>query len=68
MTAVEYQALAVHARSIVLRDAWLEFLADCIANASRPHSPEEVAAASEYLARDPRCRQPELNLRGSDGR
>lgn len=49
MTPERYQSLSVHARSIVQRDAWLEFLADCIANASRAHSAEEVAAAAEYL-------------------
>ena len=28
MTPERYQSLAVHARSIVLRDAWLAFLKD----------------------------------------
>lgn len=63
MNAIRNQALTVHCRSIVQRDAWLAFLADCIANAERPHTPEEVAAAAELLARDPRAPQPSLNLK-----
>ena len=62
MTEAEYTAMAVHARSIVQRDAWLEFLADCIANASRSHSPEEVAAAAALLAKPSHPRQPELAI------
>lgn len=65
MTATEYHALAVHTRSVALRDAYLAFLADCIAECDRKHSPEEVAAAAEILARDPRAPQPSLNFKGA---
>lgn len=49
MTSIEYLTLALHVRSVALRDAYLAFLADCIAECDRQHSPEEVAAAAEYL-------------------
>lgn len=49
MTPTAYQSLAVHVRSIALRDAYLAFLADCIAECDRKHSPEEVAAAEAHL-------------------
>lgn len=33
--------------------SYLAFLESCIAEADRRHTPEEVAAAAEYLARIP---------------
>lgn len=63
MNAISRQARNLHARSDALHNAYLTFLADCIAECDRQHTPEEIAAAAEYLARDPREPQPSLNLK-----
>lgn len=62
MTPTAYQALAVHVRSIALRDAYLAFLADCIAECDRKHSPEELAAAEAHLRRPVEVAQFDLLL------
>lgn len=43
---------------------WLEFLASCIAECDRAHSPEEVAAAAAFLDMPKRPTQPQLELQG----
>ena len=44
---------------------YLQFLQDCIAECDREHTPEEVAVAAEFLARDLRAPQPSLNLKAA---
>lgn len=56
------QARSLHRQSLALQSRWLAFLSDCIAEADRRHTPDQVAAAAAYLATDTRARQSPFDL------